>query len=256
MTAAAMLLTTVGCESLDIQNPNAPDAKRALAFPATVGAIAQGTFQSWFNTHQGMLATGPLTTMADNYTASWNNYNMRLYSSEPRTAWENNTAAAARTSIEWYWYGYYSAIASANDVLTAIRQKKLVINTATETKMVEAMAVMMQGMTLGELSLNYDKAFIVDEKIDPLLLLTLQFSPRAAVRDAALAKLQEAITLASATSFTAPKGFTNGTTLTSGRLGEGRLLRVQGDQQWQRLGLRLHRRRLQLLVRRAEAVEQ
>lgn len=206
--AVAALLAVSACGDLDVENPNEPDARRALSDPLGVQSIAGGTFRTWFNTHQSMEAAGPLATMADSYTASWNNFNMRIYSSEPRDYWRNDPAEAARTSVEHYWYGYYSALSSANDVLTAIRKNNIVITGAANTKMVETAAQLMQGMTQGELALNYDSAFVVDENSD---LTALQFSGRVAVRDAAVTKLEGAAALADANVFATPASWTNGT---------------------------------------------
>jgi hypothetical protein len=219
--AVAAFVSVSACGNLDVVNPNEPDAKRALSDPAGVQAIAGGTFRTWFNTHQGMDAAGPLTTMADSYTASWNNYYMRLYSSSvissdgpscigcaPRTHWRNDPSEVERTAVEHNWYGYYSTLSSANDVVTAIRKNNLVITDPANTKMVETVGVLMQGMTMGELSLNYDSAFVVDENSD---LANLKFSHRQAVRDTAVAKLVAAAALASANTFTTPSSWTNGT---------------------------------------------
>ena len=219
--AVAALVGISACGNLDVANPNEPDARRALSDPLGVQAIAGGTFRTWFNTHQGMDAAGPLTTMADSYTASWNNYYMRLYSSSlissdgpgcigcaARTHWRNDPAEVERTAVEHNWYGYYSALSSANDVVTAIRKNNVVITNAANTKMIEAVGVLMQGMTMGELSLNYDSAFVVDETSDPA---NLTFSYRLAVRDAAVAKLEAAAALAAANAFTTPASWTNGT---------------------------------------------
>lgn len=206
--AVAALVGVSACKDLDIENPNEPDVRRVLSDPGGVQAIAGGTLRTWFNTHQDMDAAGPLSTMADSYTASWNNFNMRIYSSEPRTSWKNDPAEVARVAIEHYWYGYYSALSSANDVLTAIRKNNLVITTPANTKMVETVAQMMQGMTMGELSMNYDSAFIVDENSD---VTALTFSHRTAVRDAAVAKLEAAATLGDANAFMTPATWTNGT---------------------------------------------
>ena len=219
--ALAALVSVSACGNLDVANPNEPDAKRALSDPQGVQAIAGGTFRTWFNTHQGMDAAGPLTTMADSYTASWNNYYMRLYSlstrsSEgpnctgcaPRTYWRNDPAEVERTAVEHYWYGYYSALSSANDVVFAIRKNNITITDAANTKMVETVGELMQGMTMGELALNYDSAFVVDENSD---LSALKFSHRQAVRDTAVAKLLAAAALADANAFSTPASWTNGT---------------------------------------------
>jgi len=70
----------------------------------------------------------------------------------------------------------------------------------------------MQGASLMMLSLNYDKAYVADENTDPL---SLQYMNRKEVRDAAIAKLQEAITLANANEFTTPVTWTNGKSYTN-----------------------------------------
>src|SRR5260370_28316484 len=124
----------------------------------------------------------------------------------PRIEWQNNPASSQRLQIENFWYGYYSALGSANDVLKAIRVNNVVIQDAKTTKMVETVAELLQGMCLGGLALNYDKAFIVDYNTD---LLSLQFSGRTAVRNAALAKLDTAIAFASGNTFTLPDAFFN-----------------------------------------------
>lgn len=207
----AALMALSGCVDLDVANPNAPDTERALSDGPSVAAVLAGTYRVWLNTTQGMESAGPLTTMADSYSASWNNFNMRIYSSHPRESWQNTTASSAVTAIEHRWYGYYSALSSANDVLIAIRDREIEVNSPEETKMSEAGALLMQGMTLGYLALTYDRAFIAIETSD---LASLELSDRAEVLTAALAKIDEAIAIAEANSFTTPTSWTNGISFT------------------------------------------
>ncbi|MFN2564386.1 MAG: hypothetical protein ABR499_05160 [Gemmatimonadaceae bacterium] len=235
----ALLLT--GCESLDVTNPNDPDRERALADPSAIEAVAAGTLRSWFNTYIGAEATGVLSTQAQTYSSSWNNHNMNFYSGidnpPPPTGtetnpsnwnrnsrpWQNDPSAAGRTSVEWFWSGgdisgpvvpgFYGTLSSANDALRAIRTENVVINTAADTKRAETIALLMQGAALSGLALNYDKAYVVDETTDlstPAAIAALQYSDRKAVRDAAVAKLIEAMNLASANTFTTPTAWTNG----------------------------------------------
>ena len=228
------LVLAGGCETLNIGNPNAPDSKRALSDPATVQTIAVGALRTWYLTTQGGFGEDQypaltLSVMARSHVAAWNNFNIRFYtgcttgnwdvytsatngtcsteqlgSTYPRVEWQNNPASAQRTQIEAMWYGYYSALSSANDVVKAIRVNNLVITDAGTTKMVETMGLLAQGLSLSGIALNYDQGFIVDYNTD---LLTLQFSPAAAVRDAALAKLDEVIANASANTFGVPGDF-------------------------------------------------
>src|SRR5437660_11286352 len=95
--AAAGLIAVSACHSLDISNPNAPDNQKLLADPSAIEAIGGGTIRSWYNAYEGIEATGPLSTMSRSYAASWNNAQMRFYSSidnpgDPNTTGYNPTA--------------------------------------------------------------------------------------------------------------------------------------------------------------------
>ncbi|MEK7240020.1 MAG: hypothetical protein AAB224_05485 [Gemmatimonadota bacterium] len=208
------LIAMAGCKSLDIENPNEPDAKRALSDPKALEAVAGGTMRTWFNTYDGMELSGVAGVQAQSWAASWNNFNMNFYSgldadgTRGTRSWQNNTAAAGHSSIVWGWTGYYSVVSSANDVLKAIRTDKIVINNAADTKRAETVALMMRGAALANLALEYDKGYIVDETTD---LTKLAYSNRKKMRDAALADLVAAAALAKANSFTTSAAWTNGT---------------------------------------------
>ncbi len=200
------LLGAAACESLNISDPNDPDRKRVLSDAPSATTLAAGALQTWFNVTMAMDPDGALTTMADNYTASWNNYQMRIYSSEPRTSWQNDPAASARVEIEAYWYGYYAALSSSNDVLGAIRTGGL-FNGNGDSAMVENMAILVQGIAMSQLALNYDRGFVVDYNAD---LATLALSTRQQMRDWALAKLDTAAAMAAANTYTWPDAWTGG----------------------------------------------
>ena len=202
----AGLLATARCNSLSVSDLNDPDRKRVLTDAPSVETLAAGALNSWFNVTQGMNPGGALTTMADNYTASWNDYQMRLYSSEPRVAWQNDPTSAARAQIESYWYGYYAALSAANDALTAIHALGL-FKGNSDSAMVENLAVLLQGLTVGQLSLNYDRGFVVDYDAD---LSALALVTRQEMRDWALAKLDTAIAMAHANTYTWPAAWTGG----------------------------------------------
>src|SRR5437867_6226555 len=237
------LILAGGCDTLDIANPNAPDTPHLLASPSSVEAVAQGAMKTWYHTTQGGLGEDQypaltLAVMARSHVAMWNNYHIRFYTGctdgtfpgqpalpwngytaatggtcgagtlegphYPRAEWQNNPAAAERTQIEALWYGYYSALSSARDVLKRIRVDGLVITDAANTKMVETMTVLAQALSLSGLALNYDHGFIVDFDTD---LPSLKFSTALQLRDAAMAKFDTAITMAGANTFTTADGF-------------------------------------------------
>jgi starch-binding outer membrane protein, SusD/RagB family len=206
-------LAAIGCNSLEVENPNAPDSARALTDPDAIEAIAGGTLINFFNTYNGLNAVGALTTQAQSHTASWNNFNMNFYSSVDADGtrnsrpWQNSPSAAGRTTIEWFWQGYYGVAAASRDALTAIRTNELVIGDAGRTARAEAIAELMLGAALGQIALNYDKGYFVDENTN---LATLTYIDRKALRDSAILKLQSAATIAAANAFTVPDAWTGG----------------------------------------------
>ncbi len=237
VSAAVLLVGAASCNSLDVQNPNEPDLRRALSDPNAIESVGSGAMRTWFNAFTSLRGAGVLSTQARSYSASWNNGNLNFYSSidnpnsppdqwtratTPR-AWQNDPAAAARTSIDAFWGGgidesgiqrggFYNALSSANDALTSIRKNSVVIRTPSDTKRAETIAVWMQGASLMMLALQYDKAYFADENSD---LAALSYSNRAVMRDSAVSKLQQAVALATANSFTTPAAWANGVSYTN-----------------------------------------
>jgi hypothetical protein len=208
---SAAMFVAGGCE-MNVQNPNAPDAKRAFKDPAGLAQLLGGAFRSWVETRQSYYIMA-LDVMADNYTASWNNAAIRLYTSigadcPERCGWTNSAAAtetAGGPEVSDSWYGYYTVLSGANDVLKAIALGTCFDDncSADNTKTVrnKAIAEMLQGMAFAGLSLLYDSLFIVDEKTDLANILKLPLSHRSAGRDSALAKFEAAYADAGAKSW-------------------------------------------------------
>ena len=215
----AVLCVVAACNNdLNVVNPNAPDARRALSDPAALEAVAGGTLHTWFTGYEGMNAVGPLSTIADAYSSSWNNYFMLYINSQDADGsrntrpWKNDPGAQERVHLEWFWQQYYGVASSASDVLKAIRVDKLVINNASDTKRAETIAAFMNGAAHSGIALNYNKGYIIDETVD---VATLKYSTRKEMRDAAVAKLAAAIALADANTFTTPAAWTNGKSYTN-----------------------------------------
>ncbi|HWP37737.1 MAG TPA: hypothetical protein VNL18_09340 [Gemmatimonadales bacterium] len=195
-------LAVGGCD-LEVENPNAPDAERAFADPAGLQQLLGGAFRTWVDT-RGSYFIMALNMMADNYTASWNNAAIRYYSSvasdcPSRCGWNNSaTAGDAGLAVETAWYGYYTILSSANDVLKAIDEGLCFDDDCatdnTLTSRNKAIAKMLQGMALSGLALMYDQGFVVDETTDVSNIREVQFNTRQELRDAAIAKFDEAYT--------------------------------------------------------------
>ena len=205
-TVAAAVLTLVGC-NLNVENPNAPDRTRALAQASGLQQLLGGAIRSWVEARENYYVM-PLDAMAKNYTASWNNAAMRFYSSvgsdcPVRCGWNNSATApeaAGGPTVEALWYGYYTVLSSANDVLSGAK-KGVCFDTdcttdSTLTVRNKAIATMLQGMAFAGVSMVYDQGFFADENTDLLNASSLPFSTRAALRDSALSKLNKAYALA------------------------------------------------------------
>lgn len=220
LSALSATVVALGCSSLDVANPNAPDANRSLSDPASVEALGAGTLRTWVNTWSACEGQCVFNTQAQSYSASWNNYNMNFYSSidadgtRNTRSWQNDPAASGRTTVEGPWAGYYSAISSASDVLSAIRIQtpKLALSSPANTKRLETLAALTQAMSLMQIALLYDKGYIVDETVN---LAALQYSNRKLLRDNVLTKLDAVIALAGANTFVTPTSWLNGPTLTN-----------------------------------------
>jgi hypothetical protein len=204
--AALAAVLATGCD-LNIENPNAPDAPRAFVDPAGLQQLLGGSFRTWIEAREGYFVM-PLTAMADNYTASWNNAALRFYSSvgvecPSRCGWTNSATApeaAGGPAVEAQWYGYYTVLSSANDVALAIKNGLCFdddcASDSTFTTRNKAIAKMLQGMAFAGIALGYDQGFAVDENSDLSNPSALPFSTRAEMRDAALTKFSEAYTTA------------------------------------------------------------
>lgn len=218
LTAAFAVTALAGCGDLEITNPNAPDADRALSDPATIAAVVGGTLKSWWETRQSFSHGLHLATMGDAHSGSWNNFNLRYYSSygkecPNRCGWVNATTSSYYEQIELAYYGYYAALSSANDGVIAIRNNGVTI--PGQTKMIETIGVMMQGLAMAGIALNYDRGFVVDENTDLSKPTELPIATREELRDAAIAKFNDAHALATANSFNTPASWTGKTQGTS-----------------------------------------
>ncbi len=220
MSSLCVALATAGLLSgcnMEFENPNAPDAERALVDPSGLQQLLGGAFRTWVETRGDYYGALPMTAMADNYTASWNNAALRHYSSvgadgcASRCGWNNSATAAEAAggpSVESQWYGYNTVLSSANDVLFAVANDLCFdSNCATDNTLTSrntAVAKMLQGMAFAGIALVYDQGFAVDEESDLSTPASIPFSTREEMRDAALLKFEEAWTEAGLKTWSTP----------------------------------------------------
>ena len=218
---AVISVLLAGCESLDVKNENDPDFKTAFSNPSDVKGVAGGLINSWFTTTQNY--DGPALMMwvgADAGTCSWGNANMRWFSNEPRVAFDNTPSYADAQTTENYYAGLYSTLSYANDVLTKVVKEGMIIESegVDETPMVEAVARLGQGLTLGYIGLVFDKAFIVTENTD--ITKPVATSPFKDIIDSALVSLDKCIAICGTETFTLPEGWIPGMTYTNVEVGK------------------------------------
>ena len=215
-----LALAFFGCEGLtdlEVINENNPETQRALESPEDVEALIGGTFLTYWDGTQHSSPFAALSTASEEGTSSWGNFGMRDYSSEPRVVYNNSSSYGNRGTNNTPWNAMYAALSSTSDGITAINEGlKIGIDGGDNTRAL-AYAKFVQGLSLGWLALEFDKAIIFDENVDLAAAAAgeFEFEAYTAVMTAALVKLDAAIALAQSDNFQLRTGWINGITPTS-----------------------------------------
>ena len=211
--AMGLALAFLGCDSLtdlEVVNQNNPETVRVLATAADLEGLIGGTFLTYWNGTQQTSPFGTLSVQADEGSASWGNWGMRDQGFEPRTAYNNSPTYSYRNVNRRPWNNMYGALSSAADGLIALRPESeggggVEIGAGgKDNPRAIAFAKFVQGMSLGWLALQFDKAIIFDEDVDLAAAAggEFEFVPYGEVMTAALTKMDEAIAIAAANTFT------------------------------------------------------
>ncbi len=199
--AALLVVGMAGCVDLNVQNPNAPDASRALATAGDVESLIAGAYTRWL---YALSYDGPAmmwSVASGEHVAPWANAGMEYYGRIPRVPTANNPGHPDVGQLTTAWTQSYRVIAAIRDGLQKIDSGKVTLADAAATLRARAYAKYMQGIAHGTLALLYDSAFVYDETIDPK---NVQLQDYKTVMTAALGYLDQAITLAGSGSFTIP----------------------------------------------------
>jgi len=215
----AMGFITFSCADLVVENLNEPDSAKALANPDDLTSLAGGAYRTLSNAMQEY--DGPalsMTGMADAGTCSWGNAAMKDLGSEPRVGFVNSLTYAYFPVIRVFWEDTYSSISAVNDVLRAIEEKGIEMGEdGEETAMVQAWCYFVSGVAHGNLGLVFDQSNVIKWDTD---LETLGLTPYQTALDASIELLDQAISIASANSFTIPEKWLGGQSYTSTELAE------------------------------------
>ncbi len=199
-----LALGMVSCESLEVENLNAPDRDRALANPSDLLQILRGgTLDLWWGTTglQGVFAylISDQTTTTNKYKAFWD------FCEEPRMAFDNSVTYSGDDWALYTWNDLNSTVVAGNTIIQAIEdgivlEDVVAGDTIDRTIDAEAAAYFIKGAAQGFLGTWYDKGYIVDTDSD---LSALEFVDYKGLIAAGLANIQTAIDKANA----APAGF-------------------------------------------------
>lgn len=215
---AAALITSAGCQDLQVDNPNAPDRDRAIANPQDVENIIIGAFPTvWAPLHRGTPTSG--NTNVGMLWSAWGREGTttsmlggiwEAATREPLQPLFNELTINASTGPIGpvnAWLDLHRAASSANDGLAAIANQ-IEMPTEAATKRAMAMALFVRGMALGNLALGWGQATVLDENTefgsDAAKVVRENIRPYPEVLDAALASFSEAADIAASTNFTIP----------------------------------------------------
>lgn len=194
----AMLALTACSQDLTIPNTNQPNSKRAISTPGDVQQLAASAIADWHRTTNNENPSLALGVMADALASSYNNFGMNLSSAEPRMSYPNNTTGGDYTDLtEGPWYGNYVALSEANDVLGAVATGLQIDPGYAE------IAMLTQGLTLGNIALIFDQGWTVDETME-LPVPVEEIKPYTEVAAFALTKLDAVIAATSSASWELP----------------------------------------------------
>ena len=207
--ALALLLGAAGCADLNVTNPNAPDASRALQTAGDVESLISGSFNTWFNGSYSYSGPGLfLSNQSFQHVAPWANSGMVFYSWIPRPQVVNDVADQFYGNFTWPWYHNYRALAAISDGLKAINNNPAIATQLgdSSTQRIKAFAKFVQGMAHASLAILYDQGFVVDENTDVTQAQTpVDYN---SLMDAAMGYFDDAISLAtSGPSFTIPESW-------------------------------------------------
>lgn len=198
--AALLMFGTTACVDLSVQNPNQPDAARALATSGDVEALIAGGYTRWSYVQDYYGPEMWLSVASGQHSAPWANSGMEYYGRIPRQPTINQAGNADVGTLTEAFYNSYRVLAAMHDGLQQMDSGK--VDLGADALMARAYAKYMQGLALGSVALLYDSAYVYDETMGPT---DAKLTDYQTAMTAALGYFDQVITLASGASFTVPK---------------------------------------------------
>jgi len=208
-------------KDLDVVDKNQPDKDLVFTDPGNVYSIARSSFYNWYMaTNSSLSPRMSMWVMADQGTCSWANSGMYHLSSEPRKPFNNTTSYTYASIFERYYADMYANLNQAKNVIQTLNNGMTIeVDNSDKTEMVRAFSYFVHGITMGYISMVYDKVYIVDENTNTdttgLPLSTYQQGT-----EAALQSLDKCIEICQNNNFTIPDDWINGSKYSSQELSQ------------------------------------
>jgi hypothetical protein len=214
-SAALVVLALAGCKSfegltdLEVTNQNSADRARVLQTWGDNENFVFGSFNALWNAWANGYPSNAMTTMADEGTASWGNYDARVLSSEPREAFNNSPSYRFNNHAETPWYNSYEGLSNTYDGLRAVNEDTTGLACIElDCDRLFAYGKFVQGVGHGMLALFFDSAFVLDETIDLFdengQEVKQPFVPYQVMWDSAVSYMKQARALAVGGTWTMP----------------------------------------------------
>ena len=206
-----LILVVVSCQDfstdLEVENLENPNDYILTSDPVALSATAGSVLQNWFlATHNYNGPGAAFATMADISTCSWGNFGMRDLSSEPRLGFINTSSYSYAYITETYFNALYSVLSDSNTLALAIQNG----TEFEDNSQIEMIAKLGQALSVGYLSLIFDRVWLSDENGVIEGGVGDGASTYAEGMTFALAKLDEAIAIAQANGVSFPENWLPG----------------------------------------------
>lgn len=211
-------LVAFGCADLEIENLNNPNSSDVLANPTDLAGLPAGGFADW---HLGKATVNTGVAMscnADVLTCSWGNFGIRNFSWQPPLPIDNSLTSNDAAAIETAWNQFYSSNSIGVDIESALSGEdvsEVIVDGVDVTEMLRSIAYWLEGASTAHLSMLYDRGFTVDAETDLTTLSAETLVDYSAMAEFAVAKLEEAASIADANDFTLPDTYINGVEISS-----------------------------------------
>jgi hypothetical protein len=205
--AIGLLGVLAACQDLDVTNPNNPDRARLERDPQLVQTIIASAYAQLFDFWHDDYPAWVLPTMADEFTSGFLDFGIHDMSKEPRLAFNNSPIYSELEINLDPWQKSNAVLSALADALIVIEDGTVVRDAGVDvTTRAVAFAKLMQGITLGQLAMVLDSAYLLDENLElqPPPAPPPPLAPSSEVLALAIEKLEEAIAITDTANFTLP----------------------------------------------------